>query len=100
MLKKIQKSSSNLKQRKLGFVSYLMKKEANDLYSFSQDEVFLEAAQTMPEIVSILVRIFSAYLVSVRLNLDVQSHLKNFSHNMNLHYISTLYTKIYFTATW
>ena len=54
MIKNIQKSSSNLKQRKLDFVSYLMKKEANDLYSFSWDEVFLEAVQTMPELVSII----------------------------------------------
>ena len=54
MMKNIKKSSSNLKQRKLGFVSYLMKKEANDLYSFSWDEVFLEAVQTMPELLSII----------------------------------------------
>ena len=31
-----------------------MKKETNDLYSFSWDAVFLEAVQTLPELISII----------------------------------------------
>jgi hypothetical protein len=50
-------SVTQLKHRTVGKVSYLMKKDVNNMKSFSWDNVFVEACETMPDLVRILLAI-------------------------------------------